>query len=400
MVLARIVVGANWGDEGKGLTTHNFAAMAAKNGLKAVNVLYNGGPQRGHTVELENGTRHVFHSFGSGTPAGAATYCDKDFMINPANFMMEFKELVEKGFVPKVYINSECRIITMYDVMLNQIVEKSRGDGRHGSCGMGIWECVSRYENEKFATIGEYNKMNEAERLAELTKAQNYAIRRLNNYYKITIPLEYTGMFLVTNSPVMKHYMQDFDEMLKIATIVPEKVYKEFLQNYDDIIFEGSQGLALDKDNEEEGDHVTASNTGALVPIERLQGIDCGIEVVYVTRTYFTRHGAGPFNECEKSDINPKIEDKTNVFNDYQRSIRYGKMDIDSLYGRINKDIAKWQKYEDVTCPFIVSLAITHLNYTYNMLGEHHVDNLPNGINHDVTWTYRSLSPTTGFSII
>ena len=78
-------------------------------------------------------------------------------------------------------------------------------------------------------------------------------------------------------------------------------------------------------------------------------------EVCYVTRTYLTRHGAGAFDsECDKSEINGSMEDKTNVPNPYQGSIRYGKLDVNKLVSRIKKDIGEHS--------YNVSLAVTHLN--------------------------------------
>ena len=66
----KIVSGASYGDEGKGLASDFFASESSG---KTVNVLTNGGPQRGHTVELEDGRRHVFKHFGAGTFRGAET---------------------------------------------------------------------------------------------------------------------------------------------------------------------------------------------------------------------------------------------------------------------------------------------------------------------------------------
>lgn len=66
-----------------------------------LNVLYNGGCQRGHTVELKNGSRHIFHHFGSGTYDNAHTYFDKDFIVNPIMFMNEYETLYsDKKIMP------------------------------------------------------------------------------------------------------------------------------------------------------------------------------------------------------------------------------------------------------------------------------------------------------------
>ena len=82
MTNIRIVIGANFGDEGKGLMTDYYAAQAAEQKKTAIVVLSNGGAQRGHTVVTCGGKRHVFHHFGSGTYAGADTYLPEKYIVN------------------------------------------------------------------------------------------------------------------------------------------------------------------------------------------------------------------------------------------------------------------------------------------------------------------------------
>lgn len=87
---AIIVVGASYGDEGKGFA----AALAARSmPSPSLNVMINGGAQRGHTVDLPDGTRHVFHHFGSGSMFGAVSCADRDYIVNPALYLQEREEL-------------------------------------------------------------------------------------------------------------------------------------------------------------------------------------------------------------------------------------------------------------------------------------------------------------------
>ena len=78
---AVIVIGCSYGDEGKGLASY-WAASGM--GAPCLNVMINGGAQRGHTVDLKDGRRHVFHHFGSGSLSGADTCADTDYIVNPA----------------------------------------------------------------------------------------------------------------------------------------------------------------------------------------------------------------------------------------------------------------------------------------------------------------------------
>lgn len=67
---------------------------------------------------------------------------------NPMIFVQEYKELIELlGYEPKVFINTKCKISTPFDMIANQIIEESRGKQKHGSCGVGIWETIVRYNH-------------------------------------------------------------------------------------------------------------------------------------------------------------------------------------------------------------------------------------------------------------
>ena len=83
-----VVIGANYGDEGKGLATDYLASQ----GTKSLVVRFNGGAQAGHTVVTPDGCRHVFHHFGSGVFAEADTFLSKFFIVNPILFRTEFEE--------------------------------------------------------------------------------------------------------------------------------------------------------------------------------------------------------------------------------------------------------------------------------------------------------------------
>ena len=76
----KVVIGSNFGDEGKGLMTDYFCAEAKKRNESCIVVLSNGGAQRGHTVVTPDGIRHVFHHFGSGTFAEAPTYFSEQYV--------------------------------------------------------------------------------------------------------------------------------------------------------------------------------------------------------------------------------------------------------------------------------------------------------------------------------
>ena len=136
---ARVVIGAQFGDEGKGQAVAGEAAAAGGDGIV---VRYNGGAQAGHTVVTPDGRRHVFSHVGSGAFSGAATFLSRWFVSHPMLFLKEQAALAALGVNPVVLIDPASPVTTPYDMLINQIVEQARGDGRHGSCLLYTSRCV------------------------------------------------------------------------------------------------------------------------------------------------------------------------------------------------------------------------------------------------------------------
>lgn len=378
----KVVIGANYGDEGKGLASRYFV-------LNAVNplvVLFNGSCQRGHTVDLPNGKRHVFHHFGCGTMDGADTYFDQNFIINPTMFIDEAIDFIE-DYQPKVYCNPKCRVATPYDVILNRIIESFRGGGKHGSCGLGVWETKVRYECSDFnLSVADMLAFNNVGLKDYLLRIRNYFFfERLREYGIDYGLIDEHHKDLIESEQVIDNWIRALRVMfcdVTLAELKADKMIdystKDCIHHYDTIIYEGAQGLALDEKNHRGFPHLTASSTTAEIPLQRImecKGVDDTIEIAYITRSYFTRHGAGYLvNECPMNEINPLIVDKTNVPNPHQDSIRYGKFDFASFKERVTRDlknvhdIVPIEDWHSIT----PSIFVTHLNYTdfnFNEIG-------------------------------
>lgn len=356
----KIVIGSNYGDECKGLATHYFSQQAKNQNKSCLNVLYNGGCQRGHTVELKNGSRHIFHHFGSGTYDNAHTYFDKDFIVNPIMFMNEYETLYsDKKIMPICFISPGCRVSTPYDMIINQTIERARGKNRHGSCGLGIFETQQRYKqscyNMNFKDIINHTDNELKIYLKEI--ANLYVAERMKYYGILDIPESVSE--IINSDILITNYINDLRNMAKIVHISD---YSHLFKNYDVIIFEGAQGLELDEHNDKAMPYVTASNTTSFIPIKRCCDFETDVEICYITRSYFTRHGAGALpTECAKTHINPVIEDKTNINNEFQESIRYGLFSQAEFFERVNKDKMNSLK---LNSSLKTSIFVSHLNYT------------------------------------
>ena len=328
----KAVIGLNYGDEGKGQVVDYFSNEAALSGDDVLNILTNGSSQRGHTVELPNGRRHVFHHFGSGTFAGADTYFPKQFMVNPIIFNQEYDELSECIKNTKIICNKECPVVTPYHMLIGQARETKE---RNGSCGQGVWETSEHpllYVND----VAFFNIKHVIEKL-------QYVRDTLAKIYNYDLPSIYWSEDLFWS------FIVDLSKFInRITWCVDEG--RMVLEDYDTVIFENGQGLLLDRKLPDKA-HLTPSNTDLTNVKEIIKGIKYkNLETIYVTRSYMTRHGNGPFpTECKKEDINPLMNDQTNIPNEWQGSLRYGHMDWKSAGKRIERFGT-------------TSLAVTHIN--------------------------------------
>lgn len=336
----KYVVGANFGDEGKGLMTDYFCHQAISNGKKVIGILPNGGAQRGHTVVTPEGKRHVFHHMSSGTFAGADTYFGANFILNPMVFIQEYYELMPNT---KFFADGLCKVSTPYDMLYNQAVEIERGNNRHGSCGLGIFETIDRYKNsvntayyEDFIcpSIGFTRGIKEYLSLVKKyyeEKSEKQLGKNISNIFDIW-----------DSDGLVNHYINDFNQMMNVVKVESSCNFEQCFEQYDVGVVELGQGLLLDSENHDYFPNLTPSRTTFHGNAQYIQPIYCDgsdLEICYVTRTYLTRHGNGRLdNECSKEELSYKIEDKTNLPNDFQGSLRFATLDVGSLIDRINKD--------------------------------------------------------------
>ncbi len=305
-IKAQIILGAQFGDEGKGITT-DYLVSKANNPIV---VRFSGGQQVGHTVQV-NGFTHIHSNFGSGTLRGVPTYYSEHTSIYPTTIARELKILKKNGITPKLILHPLTLITTPWDVIANRRDDKNL---EHGSCGLGIGKTQKR--NETGFKLYAIDLLDE-ETLLKKTES----IRK--NYYGFDNPSTQNELFEVL----------DFIEaVMEIEWVVEDY---SFLMDYDELVFEGSQGILLDKDF---GvfPNVTHANTTSKNAHEILDKIGVGFderEIFYVTRAYSTRHGSGDFKEEPIVLKNNEIE--TNVFNEFQKDFKVAPLN----YNFINRGL-------------------------------------------------------------
>lgn len=326
MNLIKAVVGANFGDEGKGLMTDFLVNKHQSNMV----IRFNGGAQAGHTVETPDGRRHVFSHFGSGSFAGAETLLSRFFIVNPMVFRKERIELLNKQPVNlSIMIDLSAPVTTPFDMLLNQMVEEKRAGFRHGSCGLGIGETVER--TEKYLNLSVMDLMNESVLTDNLIKIRDTWVP----YRKQVLGLSDDQDHILMSDQLIENYLYDVLYLLEYARLGWDSTVFRYAENP---IFEGAQGLLLDQDHEY-FPHVTRSSTGIKNILTILGPTYKELEVVYATRAYLTRHGAGPFSAELPTIPFLGVVDETNIDNAWQGSLRFSYLDLDLLKKTIVSDL-------------------------------------------------------------
>lgn len=356
------VIGKNFGDEGKGMAVDYFSL----HGGKTLVVRHNGGAQSGHTVvqKTPGKNRFVFHELSSGSCRGADTLWIDSFYPDIYKLGEEIRNFQEAfGLCPDIYGMENVCITTPDDVLLNMALESSRGSSRHGSCGMGINECDLRTKAGFGLKLGQIRGMD-ADALYHAMRhiRKEYTAKRLQMIAG-TLNQEADGYVqLLSNNNVLVNAAYEMISNMKYVKLLTEADLQKKLRSTDTLIFESGQGLLLDRNHPVYSPYVTASDTGLTSPCRFLARFRLHLdEAVYVSRTYITRHGAGPLpNECPKAMLGNLLEDRTNEPNDWQGTMRYARHESEEAFvEEVQKDIAG-----NCSDGCRVSLFLTHLNET------------------------------------
>jgi adenylosuccinate synthase len=297
----KVVVGLGFGDEGKGLVTDWLCKDLPVENTTVVR--HTGGHQAGHCVVGKTFSgekvKHVFSNFGSGTLRGIPTFWDAK-TFDPVGFMNEHSTL--EDYNPIVYVNPLCPVTTPFDKLSNGIRESTN---QHGSVGVGFADTIRREEA---------------------------------NYHLYVQDLFYPTIFKVKLQTIVNYYDSmnkfpiwdaDYSDFLaaceKVISIIKCKTHEST-----HMIYEGSQGLLLDRDY---GffPHVTYARLGTQ------ETLFPDAEYYLVTRAYQTRHGNGPRSERVVKNFEVD-ENEINVYNGSQGYFKTGVLDLDTLIYSVTID--------------------------------------------------------------
>jgi len=294
-----VVVGTQWGDEGKGKVVDLLSAQANKV------VRFQGGNNAGHTIVV-NGERSILHLMPSGI-LYPDTRCliGNGVVVDPEVLLEEIKGLLDRGITvnpERLGLSERAHLIMPYHKAIDIAREKARGRSKIGTTGRGIGPC---YE-DKVARVGiRVIDLTDPEILMEKIKAnlseKNFYLTKLFGCK----PLEYDSLLdsYLSISSKLSSYIVDVSVELE-----------EAMNRKENILFEGAQGTHLDVDH---GTYpfVTSSNpvaatacTGTGIGPKRIDG------VVGIVKAYTTRVGAGPFVSELTDDTGNYLQKKGQEF--------------------------------------------------------------------------------------
>ena len=274
-----VVIGTQWGDEGKGKVVDLLTERAA-----AV-VRFQGGHNAGHTLVIE-GKKTVLHLIPSGVLRENVQCLIGNGVVLSPQALFEEIAMLESNGVPareRLKISEACALILPYHVALDLAREKARGKAAIGTTGRGIGPAYEDKISRRGLRLGDlFHRERFAAKLGEVLDYHNFA---LVNYFKCD-PVDF--------QKTLDEALGMADALKSMVGDVPE-ILAQCRRNGDNVMFEGAQGALLDIDH---GTYpfVTSSNTtaggactGSGVGPRNLDYI------LGITKAYTTRVGAGPF---------------------------------------------------------------------------------------------------------
>lgn len=275
----RIVVGAQWGDEGKG----KIVDLLSKNANYVVR--YQGGANAGHTLKFDD-KKIVLHLIPSGIFNGDATcIIGNGVVIDPYALLEEIKEVEALGanLKDRLKISSAAHIILPYHQLLDKIKEKHRGDDAIGTTGRGIGPAYV----SKVSRVGI--------RMADLFHPKKLEEKLIQNIADINKALLHVYKEEAIEAPsVLNNLLAIADQLCPYITNTASLLHNA-IENDKEILLEGAQGSLLDVDHGTYP-YVTSSCptsggacTGSGVPPTAVD------KVMGITKAYCTRVGNGPF---------------------------------------------------------------------------------------------------------
>lgn len=280
------VIGAQWGDEGKGKIIDFLAERAT------VVARYSGGNNAGHTVMNEHGT-FKFHLIPSGVCwPNTANVIGNGVVVDPSVLIEEIEDIEDRGLDgANIVVSDRAHIVMPYHVQIDQLQEARRGNAAIGTTGRGIGPAYLDKVDRSGIRVGELLDMEDLSlRLPEIIERKNEILTKIYG----ADPIDIEDIFAKVRewAPKLAPHIRSAEDIVAQA-----------LEEGENIIIEGAQGALLDLDHGTYP-YVTSSNPtvgGALTGLGLGPRAFGGVAGVF--KAYCTRVGAGPFPTEMHEDV-------------------------------------------------------------------------------------------------
>lgn len=272
-----VVVGAQWGDEGKGKIVDILSEQYE------IVVRYQGGANAGHTVEIGD-KKFILHLIPSGIlRENVLCVIGNGVVIDPAALLSEIHQLEDAGINIKgrLFISQNAHLIMPYHKLLDSINES--GSSKIGTTGRGIGPCyIDKYARKGIKIVDLLDKKDLEEKIKFNIEEKNNILRKVYNHKELDV------------NEIIKDYLEFDDAIDQYIIDVPTFLHSALDENKS-ILLEGAQGTLLDVDHGTYP-YVTSSNptsggacTGSGIPPTKISS------VIGIVKAYTTRVGLGPF---------------------------------------------------------------------------------------------------------
>ena len=334
MKSAVLAVDLGFGDAGKG----SIIDFLARERDAHTVVRFNGGAQAGHRVVTDS-AEHVFSQFGSGTLAGARTHLSRFMLVEPLAMLAEATHLASLGVrdpFGTLTIDGRALVTTPFQRAVNRLKELARGDGRHGSCGMGIGETMVDWlaHGGEVLFAVDFGRPDQLRAKLDHLQAVNQAkAAPLRDRLPDSAEAEWSCLH---DPNAVDKLIVAYEPFIELAHVVPGDYLGMLLARDGTVLFEPAQGVLLD---EWRGFHphttwsrTTLANAEALLDEYDYNG---QVERIGITRAYTPRHGAGPL-PTEDATLTAMLPDARNRFDAWQEGFRVGWLDLVLLHYALN----------------------------------------------------------------
>ena len=311
-----VVIGTQWGDEGKGKVVDLLTDKAA-----AV-VRFQGGHNAGHTLVID-GSQTILHLIPSGILRDNVQCLIGNGVVLSPTALLEELEMLEAGGIPareRLRISESCPLILPYHVALDKARELARGKKAIGTTGRGIGPTYEDKVSRRGLRLGELlDPAHFSERLREVMEYHNHALQH------------YFGTDTVDYQQVLDEALAQGEQITPLVDDIPGVLHR-LRREGKSIMFEGAQGALLDIDHGTYP-YVTSSTTTAGGAASGSGVGPRDLDYVHgIVKAYTTRVGAGPFPTELFDDNGQHLGEKGHEFGATTgRQRRCGWLDIVSL---------------------------------------------------------------------